>query len=152
MINKNIIKKVKSIVNPELPYITNLANLAILLYDEFNNSGWAGFYLVFDEYEKDILYLGPYHGPLACTKIKFGKGVCGTSAKTLKSLIVADVTKFESYIACFNSTKSEIVVPIIKNNKCIGVIDLDSDVLDNYSNDDLDTLEEIADIVSKFHQ
>ena len=132
----------KELIDVNIPLISNLSNLSTLLYDQFKGTSWFGFYLVLKE--EDVLYLGPYKGPLACTKIKFGKGVCGISAKDKKSILVSDVSKFETYIACSSSAKSEVVVPIIKDNRCVGVIDLDSDDLDNYNDNDVKALEEIS--------
>ena len=132
----------KELIDVNIPLISNLSNLSTLLYDQFKGTSWFGFYLVLKE--EDVLYLGPYKGPLACTKIKFGKGVCGISAKDKKRILVSDVSKFETYIACSSSAKSEVVVPIIKDNRCVGVIDLDSDDLDNYNDNDVKALEEIS--------
>ena len=137
----------KELIDKNIPLVSNLSNLATILYDSYKGTSWFGFYLVLKE--EDVLYLGPYKGPLACTKIKFGKGVCGVSAKDKKSLLVPDVSKFETYIACSSSAKSEVVVPIIKDNKCVGVIDLDSDELDNYTSDDVKSLEEISQLLSE---
>ena len=137
----------KELIDKNIPLVSNLSNLATILYDEYKNTSWFGFYLVLKE--DDVLYLGPYKGPLACTKIKFGKGVCGVSALKKESLLVKDVTKFKTYIACSSTAKSEVVVPIIKNNKCVGVIDLDSDELDNYTTEDVKTLEEISILLSE---
>ena len=137
----------KELIDKNIPLVSNLSNLATILYDEYKNTSWFGFYLVLKE--DDVLYLGPYKGPLACTKIKFGKGVCGVSALKKESLLVKDVTKFGTYIACSSTAKSEVVVPIIKNDKCVGVIDLDSDELDNYTTEDVKTLEEISILLSE---
>ena len=137
----------KELIDKNIPLVSNLSNLATILYDEYKNTSWFGFYLVLKE--EDVLYLGPYKGPLACTKIKFGKGVCGVSALKKESLLVKDVTKFETYIACSSTARSEVVVPIIKDDKCVGVIDLDSDELDNYTTEDVKTLEEISILLSE---
>ena len=145
--NNNILNKTKQMIDPYIPLISNLSNLATLLFDEFKGTSWFGFYLVFKE--KDVLYLGPYKGPLACTRIKFGKGVCGDSALSKESIIVPDVSLYKTYIACSSLAKSEIVVPILKNNETVGVIDLDSDELDNYTKDDEETLIEIANLLSE---
>ena len=90
------------------------------------------------------MYLGPYQGSLACSKIAFNNGVCGVSAHTKSSKLVADVHKFEGHIACSSFSNSEVVVPIIKDNIVVGVIDLDCNLFDNYSNEDVALLEEIA--------
>lgn len=148
--NKELISKTKSLIDKNIPLVSNLSNLATFLYDEFKGTSWFGFYLVLKE--EDILYLGPYKGPLACTKIKFNKGVCGISAYKKETIIVDDVSEFDSYIACSSEARSEIVTPIIKNNRCVGVIDLDSDNYNNYTNDDKDILEEIAKLISELFE
>lgn len=147
IMNKNIINTAKSIIDPNIPLVSNLSNLATILYDEFKGTSWFGFYLVLKE--KDVLYLGPYKGPLACTRIKFGKGVCGDSALSKESILVPNVLEYKSYIACSSLARSEVVVPIIKNDETVGVIDLDSDDFDNYTQDDTETLEEISKLLSE---
>ena len=109
---ENILSMIDSIIDPSLPLISNLSNLSKIIYDCFINTNWAGFYL-YDK-ENNYLYLGPYQGNLACSKIEYGKGVCGTSLKEKKTIIVDDVDKYENHIACSSFTKSEIVTPIIK--------------------------------------
>ena len=122
--------------------VSNLSNISRLLKDGFVNTSWAGFYLANNE--QTYLYLGPYQGSLACSKIAFNKGVCGVSAHTKLSQLVPDVHKFEGHIACSSLSNSEVVVPIIKDNKVVGVIDLDSNLFDNYSTEDVSLLEKIA--------
>ena len=139
------IKQVQSIIDQNAPLISNLANLSRVLMDLVEGTFWCGFYLVDEE---NNLYLGPYQGSLACTHIKYGHGVCGKSLELKKSLIVPDVHKFPGHIACSSLSNSEIVVPIIKDNKVIGVIDLDSTKFDNYSEDDKEFLEEVANIIA----
>ncbi|MCR5741181.1 MAG: GAF domain-containing protein [Gammaproteobacteria bacterium] len=141
-------ENVKNFIDSSLPLVSNLSNLATYLYDEFKGTSWFGFYLVLRE--KDVLYLGPYRGPLACTKIPFKKGVCGEAAFYKKSILVDDVTKYHNYIACSSLARSEIVVPIIKNDEVLGVIDLDSDNYSNYDEEDVILLEEIANIIKEF--
>ena len=139
------IKQVQSIIDQNAPLISNLANLSRVLMDLVEGTFWCGFYLVDEE---NNLYLGPYQGSLACTHIKYGHGVCGKSLELKKSLIVPDVHKFPGHIACSSLSNSEIVVPIIKDNKVIGVIDLDSTKFDNYTEDDKAFLEEVANIIA----
>lgn len=139
------IKQVQSIIDQNAPLISNLANLSRVLMDLVEGTFWCGFYLADEE---NNLYLGPYQGSLACTHIKYGHGVCGKSLELKKSLIVPDVHKFPGHIACSSLSNSEIVVPIIKDDKVIGVIDLDSTMFDNYTEDDKAFLEEVANIIA----
>lgn len=139
------IKQVQSIIDQNAPLISNLANLSRVLMDLVEGTFWCGFYLVDEE---NNLYLGPYQGSLACTHIKYGHGVCGKSLELKKSLIVPDVHKFPGHIACSSLSNSEIVVPIIKDDKVIGVIDLDSTMFDNYTEEEKEFLEEVANIIA----
>ena len=139
------IKQVQSIIDQNAPLISNLANLSRVLMDLVEGTFWCGFYLADEE---NNLYLGPYQGSLACTYIKYGHGVCGKSLELKKSLIVPDVHKFPGHIACSSLSNSEIVVPIIKDNKVIGIIDLDSTMFDNYTEEDKEFLEEVANIIA----
>ena len=115
-----LLEQIEAVFDPELDQYTNLNHVLAILKYSFNWF-WCGFYIL----KGDTLYLGPYQGMIACTKIKVGNGVCGTVAATKNTLIVDDVTKFEGYIACHAEPKSEIVVPGIKNNKLIFVLDID---------------------------
>jgi L-methionine (R)-S-oxide reductase len=110
---------------------------------------WVGFYRV--DIEKNELVLGPFQGPLACTRIKYGRGVCGTAWKEAKTLIVPDVDKFHGHIACSSASRSEIVIPIIKNEKIIGVLDIDSEKLDNFDEIDALWLHKIIDLYVTLH-
>jgi len=139
------IKQVQSIIDQNAPLISNLANLSRVLMDLVEGTFWCGFYLADEE---NNLYLGPYQGSLACTHIKYGHGVCGKSLELKKSLIVPDVHKFPGHIVCSSLSNSEIVVPIIKDNKVIGIIDLDSTMFDNYTEEDKEFLEEVANIIA----
>ena len=139
------IKQVQSIIDQNAPLISNLANLSRVLMNLVEGTFWCGFYLADEE---NNLYLGPYQGSLACTHIKYGHGVCGKSLELKKSLIVPDVHKFPGHIACSSLSNSEIVVPIIKDNKVIGIIDLDSTMFDNYTEEDKEFLEEVANIIA----
>lgn len=141
-----LLENVKSLIDPSMPLISNLANISRLLKDGFTNTSWAGFYL--SNKSQTYLYLGPYQGSLACNKIEFNKGVCGAAAQNRKSQLVANVHKFKGHIACSSLSNSEVVVPIIKDDKVVGVIDLDSNLLDNYSNEDVSLLESIAKEIS----
>lgn len=112
----------KSLITAEENQLSNLANFSALLKENFPVISWVGFYL-FDGTE---LYLGPFQGRTACTRIKLGKGVCGTAAEKRETLIVEDVHKFEGHIACDAGSNSEIVVPVVKQDALFGVLDLDS--------------------------
>ena len=146
-INQPIDKIIESIVDDTLPLVSSLANVSSILYSYFKNVSWAGFYL--KKEDEDVLYLGPFQGGLACTLIPFGKGVCGTSALKRESILVEDVTKFAGHIACSSTSRSEMVVPLLKNDKVFGVIDLDSDELNNFTAEDIKNLEVVASILSK---
>ncbi len=141
---EDLIENCKIFIDEVVPNYTILSNLSRVIYNSFKNTTWAGFYLL----ENDTLYLGPFQGPIACTIIKLGKGVCGTSALLKETQLVPNVHEYEGHIACSSSTNSEIVVPIIKNNKVLGVIDLDSDKFNNYNEQDKIILEELANILS----
>ncbi len=115
-------KQIAALVEGETDTIANLANIAAALKEQFN-FWWVGFYIV----KEDQLVLGPFQGPVACTRISYGRGVCGTAWKNKKTLIVDDVDKFPGHIACSSLSKSEIVIPIIVNDRCIAVLDVDSE-------------------------
>ena len=120
-----------------------LANAAALIHETMGFF-WTGFYLVKD----NILQLGPFQGPVACYTIPYGKGVCGTSWKEGRTLVVKDVEEFPGHIACSSLSRSEIVVPIFKQNKIIGVLDIDSKEIATFDNTDKDYLEKAMKILS----
>jgi L-methionine (R)-S-oxide reductase len=122
---ENLIPQLKALVEGESNSIANLANITAALKETFHFF-WVGFYLV----DGDELVLGPFQGPIACTRIRKGKGVCGTAWEQKQTLVVPDVDAFPGHIACSSLSKSEIVVPIIKNENVVGVLDVDSE---NYS-------------------
>ena len=138
----SIIAQIEALIEGEVDLIANLANIAAALKEQFNWL-WIGFYLV----KKDELVLGPFQGPIACTRIRKGRGVCGTSWEKKQTLIVADVEKFPGHIACSSLSRSEIVVPIIRNNEVIGVLDVDSEALNNFDEVDKQFLEEIVSMI-----
>lgn len=117
-----LIPQIKALLDGEPDLIANLANISAALKEQFSWF-WVGFYLV----KEDELVLGPFQGPVACTRIKKGRGVCGSSWQKAATLIVPDVAKFPGHIACSSLSVSEIVVPIIRNNIVIGVLDVDSE-------------------------
>ena len=134
-----LIPQIKGILEGEPDMIANLANVCAALHQQFNWL-WVGFYLV----KIDILVLGPFQGPVACTRIRMGKGVCGSSWEQQKTLIVPDVEAFPGHIACSSQSKSEIVVPLKKGNTIIGVLDVDSTQLDHFDATDQYYLEQIT--------
>lgn len=135
-----LIKQLKSLLSKDERLITNLANLTAAIKQTFDKVSWVGFYL----FDGEILYLGPFQGKVACTTINLGKGVCGTAAEKGQTIIVPDVNKFPGHIFCDPDSKSEIVVPMFKNNKLIGVLDLDSDSYNSFDKIDKKYLEEIV--------
>ena len=138
-----LVPQIKSLVESESDLIANLANVSAVLKDAFNLF-WVGFYLVKD----DELVLGPFQGPIACTRIGYGKGVCGSSWKEAKAIIVPDVDKFPGHIACSSLSRSEIVVPLISEDKVVGVLDVDSLSLNDFDTIDEKYLSEICSVVS----
>lgn len=134
-----IYSQIKEIIDKDLPLVSNLSNVSALL-NQLDDINWCGFYLAKD----NTLYLGPFQGEVACTSIPFGKGVCGTSAKNKKTTIVDDVNSFKGHIACSSKSKSEIVTPIIKDNKVLGVIDIDAPIFNRFTNKEKEYLEKIA--------
>jgi len=139
----SLLPQIKALLEGEPDLIANLANIAGALKEQFNWL-WVGFYLV----KNDELVLGPFQGPVACTRIKKGRGVCGTSWAKAQTLIVPDVEKFPGHIACSSLSRSEIVVPIIRNNKVLGVLDADSIEPDQYDKIDQNYLEQIVDMIN----
>ena len=142
--NISILDKFVAIIDKDVPLISNLANLSYVLKFYFKNTDWAGFYLM----KNNVLYLGPFQGDLACTVISLNTGVCGKSAYLKQSILVPNVHEFEGHIACSSSTNSELVVPIIKDENVLGVIDLDSNLINNYTNEDVKILESIAKVIA----
>ena len=138
-----IIDQVKSLVKKDLPLVSNLSNVSAIL-NQLENINWCGFYIVKD----NTLYLGPFQGEPACTIIPCGKGVCGTAFKEKKTIIVDNVNDFEGHIACSTFSKSEIVVPIIKDGEVKAVIDIDSPIYNRFTKDDKMMLEEVANFLS----
>lgn len=118
----------------ESDWLANLANSSALIFDNFEDINWAGYYL----FKEGELVLGPFQGKTACTRIKIGKGVCGTAALEKKTQVVKDVHNFPGHIACDSASNSEIVVPIIIMDKVVGVLDIDSPITERF--DDLDAL------------
>jgi GAF domain-containing protein len=136
---KLLLAQVKAMVKDESDPVANMANVAALIQEAFH-FWWTGFYRVIGEQ----LVLGPFQGPVACTRIGFGKGVCGTSWKEHQTIVVEDVEQFPGHIACSSESKSEIVVPLIKQGEVIGVLDIDSERLATFDQTDKEWLEQIA--------
>jgi len=134
-----LLPQIKALIEGEEDLIANLANICGALKEQFN-WWWIGFYLV----KKDELVLGPFQGPVACTRIKKGRGVCGTAWQQAQTIIVPDVEQFPGHIACSSLSRSEIVVPICKDNEVIAVLDTDSEYLAHYDETDKHYLEEIV--------
>lgn len=137
-----LVPQISSLIDGEPNLITNLANITSALKYSMDNFLWVGFYLT-DEFKTNELVLGPFQGRVACTRILFGKGVCGTAAENKETVLVDDVDKFPGHIVCDSFSKSEIVVPVIKDNKVVAVLDVDSDVDSNFDNTDMIYLEKI---------
>ncbi len=135
---ENIIPQIRALIETETDSIANMANISAVLKETFNFL-WVGFYIV----KKEELVLGPFQGRIACTRIKLGKGVCGTAWKDDRTVIVPDVNIFAGHIACDSESRSEIVVPIRYQGKVIAVLDVDSDTENNFSETDAKYLENI---------
>jgi L-methionine (R)-S-oxide reductase len=139
---QSLIPQIKSLLEGEPDLIANMANVVAALKEQFGWF-WVGFYVV----KQDELVLAPFQGPVACTRIKKGRGVCGSSWAQAKTLIVPDVEKFPGHIACSSLSKSEIVVPVIRNNEVVAVLDVDSSEYDQFDITDQKFLEEIINLI-----
>lgn len=140
---QSLIPQIKGLLEGEPDLVANLANTVAALKEQFGWL-WVGFYLV----KQGELVLAPFQGPVACTRIRKGRGVCGTSWAQAQTLIVPDVEKFPGHIACSCHSRSEIVVPVIRNGEVIGVLDVDSVETDQFDETDQRYLEEIVDFIS----
>jgi len=136
---EGLIPQIKGLVEGESDQVANLANVCAAIKECFGFF-WVGFYLV----KGEELVLGPFQGPVACTRIRKGKGVCGTSWEKAETLVVEDVNNFPGHIACSSLSKSEIVVPLIKENQVIGVLDIDSDSLATFDEVDAQFLSSLC--------
>lgn len=135
-----LIEQCKALLHSERHRIANAANLSALLFNNLSDVNWLGFYFL----EQGELIVGPFQGLPACVRIALGKGVCGTAAQTLQTQLVTDVHAFEGHIACDSASQSEIVVPLLQNGKLIGVLDVDSPILNRFDAEDQMALETIA--------
>ena len=136
---QEIYKQIESVVGGETDQIANMANTAALLHEAFG-FWWTGFYIV----KGGQLVLGPFQGPVACTRIGFGKGVCGTSWERRETIVVPNVHEFPGHIACSSLSQSEIVVPMFRDNEVYAVLDIDSKELSIFDETDKDWLEKIV--------
>ncbi|HEV7738689.1 MAG TPA: GAF domain-containing protein [Chlamydiales bacterium] len=140
-----LIPQIVSLVEGEKDFVANLSNVAAALRQTMGFY-WVGFYLVKD----NQLVLGPFQGPIACTRINFGKGVCGTSWKEKRTILVPDVDEFPGHIACSSDSKSEVVLPAFKDDDVVLVLDVDSDKLNDFDEVDVMYLEKVMRIVESF--
>lgn len=140
-----LIPQIKALVEFESDPIANQANFVAALKQAFNFF-WVGFYWV----KSDVLVLGPFQGPIACTRIAYGKGVCGTAWSTATPQLVPDVDAFPGHIACSSESKSELVLPIVLNNKVVGVLDVDSDKLADFDSIDLEMFNNLLEVCLNF--
>lgn len=144
---KSLLPQINSLIEDESNFIANISNITSVLKYSFDNFLWVGFYFL-DNKNQNALVLGPFQGRVACTRITIGKGVCGTSAERKETVIVEDVDKFPGHIVCDSLSKSEIVIPIFKNYEVIGVLDIDSNVLNNFDETDKKYLEELIENIN----
>ena len=136
---EGLIPQIKALVEGEDDLVANLANVGAALKEHFGFF-WVGFYLI----KEDQLVLGPFQGPIACTRISKGRGVCGSAWEQAETIIVDDVDFFPGHIACSSQSKSEIVVPLIKDDSVVGVLDVDSDALASFDSTDRKYLNELC--------
>ena len=136
---ESLLPQIQAVMDPNVDLIANMANMAAMLHETFD-FWWTGFYRVIG----NELVLGPFQGPLACTRIPFGRGVCGSAWKERRTLVVPDVEQFPGHIACSSASKSEIVVPIFHNNEIIAVLDIDNDRLGTFDDTDAIYLERLV--------
>ena len=136
----------RALISDEKDWLANLANASALLWMMLDDINWSGFYF----YKNDQLVLGPFQGKPACTHIELGKGVCGKAAITRETQVVENVHEFPGHIACDSKSNSEIVLPIIKNDKLIGVLDIDSPLYSRFDQTDRKYLEEFVAILNKY--
>ncbi len=140
---REVLPQIEAVVSGETDTTANMANTAAVLHEAFG-FWWTGFYIV----RGQELVLGPFQGPVACTRIQKGKGVCGTAWARAETVVVPDVHKFEGHIACSSESNSEIVVPLINNGEVWAVLDIDSRKFNTFDEADKEYLEKIADMIS----
>jgi L-methionine (R)-S-oxide reductase len=142
---KTLVEQLRSLIGGESDWIANLANAAALVFESLPDVNWAGFYLL----KGDELVVGPFQGKVACVRIGMGKGVCGAAAQERRTVIVPDVHQFPGHIACDNVSRSEIVVPLIRNGELVGVLDIDSPSLSRFDDEDAAGLEEVVKVLAE---
>ena len=135
----SLLPQVEAVMDSRVDIIANMANMAAMLHETFG-FWWTGFYRVIG----NELVLGPFHGPLACTRIAYGRGVCGTAWKERRTIVVHDVEAFPGHIACSSASRSEIVVPVFQNGEIIAVLDIDSAELNTFDETDAEFLEQMV--------
>lgn len=140
---KNLLPQIQGLLSGEQDKVANMANFVAALKEQFNFF-WIGFYLV----QCDELVLGPFQGPVACTRIKKGRGVCGTAWSEGRTIVVPDVEKFPGHIACSSQSKSEIVIPVMRKGVVVGVLDVDSNKLDDFDETDKINLEAMVRLIN----
>ncbi len=144
MINYNLLAKTIEAVCEDIPHvISNLANISAILWENLDRLNWVGFYILKD----NLLVLGPFQGKAACVEIEIGKGVCGSALNQDKTLVVDDVHNFDGHIACDCASNSEIVIPIHKDGKVWGVLDIDSPEFSRFTSEDKEGLENIVKVI-----
>jgi L-methionine (R)-S-oxide reductase len=139
---QQICEQLNGLLGDETNLVANAANTSALLYQTLADVNWVGFYMA----EANELVLGPFQGKPACTRIPFGKGVCGMAAKQRNTLVVPDVNRFPGHIVCDPSSQSEIVVPLLNWGKLLGVLDIDSASLERFDDDDRDGIESLVSV------
>lgn len=141
---ETLLPQIASVIEDEPDMIANMANVAAMLHETFR-FWWTGFYRV----QGDQLVLGPFQGPLACTRIAKGRGVCGTAWKNAETVVVEDVLQFPGHIACSSASRSEIVVPMVHNGEVVGVLDIDSEKISTFDDVDVLYLKKVVEILLK---
>lgn len=136
---KSLLPQISAVMDNNVDIIANMANMAAMLHENFG-FWWTGFYRVMN----NELVLGPFQGPLACTRIAYGRGVCGTAWKERRTIVVPDVEEFPGHIACSAASRSEIVVPIMQNGEVIAVLDIDSENLATFDQTDAEYLQQMV--------
>ncbi|MCR4825881.1 MAG: GAF domain-containing protein [Bacteroidales bacterium] len=139
----SLLPQVEAVMDSSVDIIANMANMAAMLHETFG-FWWTGFYRVIG----NELILGPFQGPLACTRIAYGRGVCGTAWKERRTIVVPDVEQFPGHIACSSASRSEIVVPVFQNGEIIAVLDIDSAELNTFDQTDAKYLERMVMLLS----
>lgn len=140
-----LIAQMEAVLEKEWPVVSNLSNAAALLWQELERINWAGFYLL----KENVLWLGPFQGKPACVRIETGKGVCGTAVLQGRTQLVCDVHQFPGHIACDCASRSEIVIPLYKEGRIFGVLDIDSPEKGRFGEEDREGLEAAAAVIER---